>query len=211
MKVWDRGGFGHNWTPPACTGWIAPGFSTLVVTAARFRHSSGVDGLLRHVGAVSGLGGMRYWSTTHKKWQTLVVGAAALAAPSGERRRKDFSPDELTEGRDLYFQQADNLSGKATYRLHIARVSPGRLVFQVENVTTMRYFLLPLFHAGEMQSSYFLDRESPDVWRYYSISRTGEKSSSLAAGHEASSINRAVAYYRHFTGMQTDKEPPAAP
>jgi hypothetical protein len=74
----------------------------------------------------------------------------------------------------------------------------------------MRYFMVTLFDPGEMQSVYFLDRESPEVWRYYSIARTGPKSSSLTAGHAASSINRAVAYYRRLVGIPTDKDPPAA-
>jgi hypothetical protein len=61
-----------------------------------------------------------------------------------------------------------------------------------------------------MQSVYFLDRESPDVWRYYSIARTGKNSSRLTVGHDASSINRAVAYFRRLAGIPTDQEPPAA-
>lgn len=74
----------------------------------------------------------------------------------------------------------------------------------------MRYLFVTLFHPGEMQSIYFLDRESDYVWRYYSIARTGRKASRLAAGHEASSINRAVAFYRSLAGIPTDLEPPAA-
>ena len=74
----------------------------------------------------------------------------------------------------------------------------------------MRYFLVTLFHPGEMQSIYFLDRESDNVWRYYSIARTGRNASRLAAGHESSSINRAVAFYRFLVGIPTDQEPPAA-
>jgi hypothetical protein len=61
-----------------------------------------------------------------------------------------------------------------------------------------------------MQSIYFLDRESDGVWRYYSIARTGRNASRLAAGHAASSINRAVAFYRALAGIPTDQEPPAA-
>ena len=67
-----------------------------------------------------------------------------------------------------------------------------------------------LFHPGEMQSVYFLDRESDNVWRYYSIARTGRNASRLATGHESSSINRAVAFYRSLAGIPTDQEPPAA-
>jgi hypothetical protein len=211
VKAWDRSDLDPNWTPPACTGWTAPGFRTLVVTAADFHHDSGLEGLLRRIGAISELKGMRYWSTTHKQWQTLIVSAYALSGPAGGQRRKDFLPDELVENKSLYYQQEDNLSGKATYRMHIQSISPDRLVFDTENIGTMRYLLLPIFHAGEMQSIYFFERESQNVWRYYSITRIGANASRLAGGHAASSINRAVAFYRYLAAIPTDLEPPAAP
>ena len=116
----------------------------------------------------------------------------------------------MKEGKVLYFEQVDNLSGTAIYRMHIAEASADRLVFDVENVSIMRYFFVTLFHPGEMQSIYFLDRESDNVWRYYSIARTGRNASRLATGHESSSINRAVAFYRSLAGIPTDQEPPAA-
>jgi hypothetical protein len=211
VKAWDRSDLGRDWTPPACTGWATPGLTTLVATAALFRHRSGAEGLMRRIGAISELGGVRYWSTTHKRWQTLIVSACALSGPAGGQRRKDFSPDEITENKFLYFQQEDNLSGKAIYRMHIQNISPDRLVFDIENVSTIRYLLLPVFHPGEMQSIYFFERESQDVWRYYSITRTGANSSKLAGGHAASSINRAVAFYRYLAAIPTDQEPPASP
>jgi hypothetical protein len=107
--------------------------------AARFRHSSGAEGLVRHIGAISELAGMRYWSTTHKQWQTLIVDAYALTGLRPGQRRKDFTPDEMKQGEMLYFEQVDNLSGKAIYRMHIAEASADRLVIDVENITTMRY------------------------------------------------------------------------
>jgi uncharacterized protein DUF6675 len=210
VKFWSESDFGRNWRPPICTGWSEPGFSTLVTTVARFRHTSGVEGLLRHIGAPSNLAGMRYWSTTHKQWQTLIVTAHALTGTPPTQHREDFTLDEMNAGKILYLEQIDNLSGKATYRMHIVEASPDRLVFDVENVSVMRYFFVTLFHPGEMQSIYFLDRESDDVWRYYSIARTGRNASRLAAGHESSSINRAVAFYRSLVGIPTDQEPPAA-
>ena len=80
-----------------------------------------------------------------------------------------------------------------------------------ENTGTIRYLLTPMFRPGDLQTITFLDRESQDVWRYYSIMRTGRKASLLTAGYEASSINRAVAFYRYLAGIPTDKEPPASP
>jgi len=210
VQFWSEADFGRDWKPPACTGWAEMGFSTLVTTAARFRHSSGAEGLLGHIGAVSDLAGMRYWSTTHKQWQTLIVSAHALAGSGATQLRPDFAPDEMQEGKVLYLEQADNLSGTAIYRMRMAELSADRLVFDVENVSVMRYFFVTLFHPGEMQSIYFLDRESDNVWRYYSMVRTGRNASRLATGHEASSINRAVAFYRFLAGIPTDQEPPAA-
>ncbi len=211
IRAWDRAESGRDWIPPACTGWADPGFTTLVATAGRFRQTSGADGLLRQIGAISELAGIRYWSTTRKRWRTLIVSAHALSDATGDRPREDFSPDEMTEGRSLYFEQEDNLSGKAIYRMRIRTVSPDRLVIDTENVSTVRYLLMPIFRPGGIQSITFLDRESQDVWRYYSILRTGKAANPLIGGYEASSINRAAAYYRHLAGIPTDSEPPAAP
>ena len=210
VRSWSKSDFGRDWRPPACIGWATVGFTTLVTTAARFPHTSEAEGLLRHIGAISELKGMRYWSTTHKQWQTLIVDAYALTDLQTSQRRGDFTPDEMKEGKVLYFKQVDNLSGKAIYRMHIAEVSAGRIVFDVENSSTMRYLFIPIFQPGEMQSIYFLDRESDNVWRYYSIMRTGKDASQLIAGNRSSSVNRAVAFYRHLVGIPTDQEPPAA-
>jgi hypothetical protein len=168
------------------------------------------EGLLRHFGAISDLSGMRYWSTTHKQWQTLIVDAYALTGSQPGQRREDFTLDEMKEGKIVYFEQADNLSGKAIYRMHVAETSADRLVIDVENVSTIHYLFIPLFHPGELQSIYFLDRESENVWRYYSIVRTGMNANRMIAGNESSAVNRAVAFYRHFVGIPTDQEPPAA-
>ena len=94
--------------------------------------------------------------------------------------------------------------------MHVTKASADRIVFDVENVGSLRYFLVTLFSSGEMQSIYFLDRESDDVWRYYSMVRTGRNASRLTTGHASSSINRAVAFYRSLAEIPTDQEPPAA-
>jgi hypothetical protein len=211
VRSWDRAESGRDWTPPPCTGWTESGFTTLVVAVGRFHHASGVEGLLRRIGAISEHIGMRYWSTTHHRWQTLIISAHALSDATGDQRREDFSPGEMAGGKSLYFQQEDNLVGKAIYRMRIRSASPDRLVFDTENTGIMRYLLLPMFRPGGMQSITFLDRESQDIWRYYSITRTSRNASLLTAGYEASSINRAVAFYRYLAGIPTDKEPPASP
>ena len=194
----------------ACTGWAEVGFTTLVTTVARFRHTSEAEGLLRHIGAISELTGMRYWSTSHKQWQTLIVEAYGVTGLQTRQLREDFTPDVMNEGKVLYFEQVDNLSGKAIYRMHIAEASADRIVFHVENVSPMHRLFITAFHPGEMQSINFLDRESENVWRHYSIVRIGTNANRLITGNESSAVNRAVAFYRHLVGIPTDLEPPAA-
>jgi hypothetical protein len=210
VKSWSKSDLGRDWKPPVCTGWAEVGFTTLVTITARFPHTSEAEGLLRHIGAISELAGMRYWSTTHKQWRTLIVNANALTDSKPGQRREDFTPNEMKEGKVLYFEQVDNLSGKSIYRMHIVEASASRLVFNVENVSTMRYHFIPLMHPGELQSTYFLDRESDRVWRYYSIVRTGKNANGLTAGNESSSVNRAIAFYRYLVGIPTNQEPPGA-
>lgn len=210
VKSWSATDLGANWAPPPCTHWTAVGFTTLVTISAQFRYDSKDRDLLRRIGAISQLSGVRYWSTTHQRWRTLISDAYALADPQFGHRRGDFTPDEMKEGTVLYFQQVDNLSGKAIYRMHIEKASADRIVFDIENVGTMRYFFISIVPPGELQSIYYLDRESDHVWRYYSIMRAGKRTNRLAAGNEKSAINRAVAAFRHYGGIPTDQEPPAA-
>ena len=210
LRVWKSSDLPPDWKPPACTGWNASDLPTVVAVAARFRFTAGIEELRRKIGAVSETKGMLYWSSTQKRWQKLILNVYASRDPDGNQSRPDFSVDEIAEGRVLYFQQEDNLFGKVTYRLRIRSASAGRLVFDIENATSMRYLVIPVFEAGQAQSIHFLEKEAADVWRYYSIARTTGKAAGVLAGYEGSAINRAVAFYRHLAGIPADQEPPAA-
>jgi len=208
-SVWS--GRDRSWIPPACTGWSAPGYTALVETAGTVRVPGGEAALLRRIGAIRSLAGVRYWSITHGRWQPLVLHAAALRGPEEGLDREDFTPGELTSGQDLYFQQEDSLTGSVVYRLRVLESGEQRVVFETENVAAVRYWLKEIFAPGDLQSTYFFERLSDDLWRFYNLARTGARASRLATGHEASSVNRAVAFYRHYAGIPTDLEPPAAP
>ena len=132
-KFWHNAEVDKRWAFPPCTGWTRPGFSTLVTSVARFHHVSGAEGLLRRIGAISELTGVQYWSATHKKWQTLILDATALTSAKDKSHRADFSADELRRGDDIYFQQSDNLLGKAVYRMRVTECTPDRIVVAVEN------------------------------------------------------------------------------
>jgi hypothetical protein len=211
LLVWSDGELATAWTPPACTGWTSRGFDVLVALAGSFRHEGGIGYLLTRFGAISTLPGIRYWSVSDQAWGPLVTEASALSGPDPERRRADFTAAEMQSGRDLFIAQNDNRSsGEVVYRMRVLTADEGRLVIETENVTAVRKLILTMFAPGELQSTYFLERGSPGVWTYYSLSRTSPDANPLARGHAASYLNRAVALFRYVAGIPTDQEPPAA-
>jgi len=205
VRVWEQ----SNWKPPACIGWTPSDSATIVATAARFHERAGDEALRGRIGAVSKMTGLLYWSTSAGKWQRLILEAYALTAPSGVPR-DDFAPGEIAPGRTFFVLQHDNLLGKVVYEIRIAAASPQHIRFTSSNAEAIRYLALPLFQAADIQSVCFLDRESNDVWRYYSILRMPKQSAILTLGHNASLINRAVALFRYLAAIPADRQPPAA-
>jgi hypothetical protein len=169
-----------------------------------------MDAIRKTRGAISSLAGLRYWSTTNHQWQTLIEEAYAVTGAKSPRRRADFAADEVKTGATLYFEQADNLSGRALFRIDVREASADRLVFEVANATSMKYLLVTLFPAEAMRSLYYLERDGEHGWKYYAITRTAKGASRMTVGHDASWINRSAAYYRHLAGIPADREPPAA-
>lgn len=199
------------WMPPACTGWVAPGAKVLVGLAASFRDEGAIDDFAARLGAVSRLREIRYWSVTDKAWRPLITDAAAVYGPDDRRRRDDFTAAEMIQGKELYFVQHDSRStGEVLYRMRVLEKSDSRLVVNVENASPIRFLAFTLFGANDLQVVTFVERRGPGLWGYYSLSRTGMNASRLAGGHESSYVNRAIAIYRHFVGIPSDRDPPAA-
>ena len=198
-----------NWIPPACLGWDGPAPRLLVAIAGRVHESGGATALLARFGSVSRLRGVRYWSVTDRAWQTLITDAFAVEDAIGSRRRDDFRAEEMLPGVPLYMTERDSRSsGPVIYRMRVISRTPGRVVVSVSNASAMRASMITLFAPEELQTTYFLDQLGPDDWGYYGMS--GAVTGLLTGGHVASSVNRAVAFYRYFVGIPTDQEPPVA-
>ena len=114
--------------------------------------------------------------------------------------------------RKLYFAHDDNrTSGEVIYRLRVQELTLDRLVVTTENVSPVRKLMLRLAEPGGLQSVHFLERKTPHVWRYYVLARTAEDFTFLLGVTDRSYVNRAVALYRHFIGIPTDRDLPLAP
>ena len=204
-----RTGHLDRWTAPGCVGWTSPGSTLLIALAGSFRHSGTAEELVARFGAVSALRGVKYWSVTDAGWRTLITDASALAAADPQQRRADFTAGDLVAGGEVYTAERDSRSsGVVVYRMRVLQSGPDRVVATVANVSAVRRFMVSVFDPGDLQTTYFLQRLSPEVWGYYGL--WGIRTGILTEGHDASSINRAVALYRHFTGVPTDRMPPAA-
>lgn len=213
IQLWHGGDLERaEWKPAQCLGWPAssPSRIVLVVTGS-FRFNGSSSDLLAHSGAISTLLRVRYWSVTDKAWRPLVIDASALSGSDRANRRADFLPSDMASGNLLYYWEDDSRSGEVVHSMKVREHTPARIVIETENITPVRSFMMTLFPPGALQSVKIVERIAPGVWGVYLISRMADTSSVLAAGLEASYINRAIALYRHTAGIPTDLEPPAAP
>ena len=202
----------RDWLAPPCTEWSAIDFNVLIATAGRFRHDGDVTTILDRLGAVSDLNSVHYWSHTRKIWRPLIMDANALNTANPDDIRGNFSEAELVPGHDVYMWQHENTPAReVVYRLQVLERTPDRAVLALENTDPLKYLFLTVFESGEYQFLYFFERESGNVWRYYSLIRIGAGFNPLVRDGGPSYINRAAAMFRHFAGLPTVQEPPAAP
>lgn len=213
IKLWTASELGDGWSPPACTPWQGQSATLVVGLAGHFQDAADADEILARIGAISSLRDVRYWSVTDKNWNALFTRATALDGPDPSKPRRDFSAGEMRAGHDLYFLTADNRSqGDAVSRLRVSTVESGRLVIETTNVTPVRWMFLTFAAPGDVQTWYFLEQATARSWRFYSLTRV-RHAASFGADFipNASYINRALAMYRHFVQIPTDRDPPAVP
>lgn len=199
-----------DWRPDACAHLpIAPP-ARLLALAGRIAGPLERDALLTRFGAISQQRGIRYWSVTDRRWLVLVTGAEALSGPTLALRRSDFTADELKAGQDLYFAQQDNRSSAPViFRMRIRDLTPGSFVFETENVTPVRYLMIQIYPAAGLHTLIYLERADDGAWNYYSLNEIVSENHLFAAS-DKSFVNRAIAFFRLFAGIPTDREPAAA-
>jgi hypothetical protein len=213
VAFWTGADLGKEWVPNICSGWRAGATAFVVAVAGHFSNPNDVRAMLMHIGRISALPEVRYWSVTDKKWEALFGRAASLTGPGAAKPRADFSAAEFHSGSELYFLSADNRTQKDMItKLRAKEIGPDRIVLEMTNVSPVRWLGFTVVPAEDMQTLYFLDRESAGTWQFYSMTRVLNASlffSRLVS--VASYVNRAIAMYRHIAGIRTDRDPPAMP
>lgn len=212
--VWMEDQLPVDWSPPVCSGWSAGPTKVLLAAAGRFNMPGDSVALVRRLTSISTLTEMVYWSSSRGRWRNLFEEAVALSEPDRKATRADFIEDDFVPDAELYYWlKEDNPTAGVVYRTLVRERTPSRLVFETVNVTPVKARLL-IFRAeiaapGEYRQLYYIERESDDVWHYYSLVRMG-RASSLAGTSAANYRNRAESYFRYLAGLRMDREPPAA-
>jgi hypothetical protein len=208
IRVISREAFVQSAIP--CAQLLPGSFDRYVVLVGAFA-AAGTDDVLTRIGAISSLKGIKYWSVKDADWQTLITDAEALESMQG-KVRTDFSPAELKAGKAFYFRQSDNRSsGSVLYRLEILEITPERVGMAVENVSPVKYMLFTVLRPGDVRSVYVFEKIRDGAWAYYNLYGVRERWPPPREDTAKSYGNRAVAMFRHFTGVLTDMRPPAMP
>jgi hypothetical protein len=195
LRAWTRKQLPH-WLLPGCARWDSRKFDILVALAGTFAYAGDADDILRRFAAVSGWRGIQYWSSMDGRSEPFILEQSAVVSDSDDSPRADFTLAELKSRRPLYFTQQDNRStSTVTYRMRLDEAGSDRFVIEVENVSTM-WIVLPVLGPGDIRVTYIVQNLGPGRWGYYSL--TGVNGSS---GHAESVTSRAVAVYRHVSGL----------
>jgi hypothetical protein len=197
---------------PVCQRLPLASAKTVVVMRGSFRIDGSLDDLLTRIGAISARSHLRYWSVTDKKWLEFIANAHAVRLLTHEQARENFTAAELRDGEPVFYVQRDNRSSHSViYRMQVRVTGPAGAVIEIENVTAIRYMLVPMFPPAALHSEVHLQRLAPDLWEILQIDWVGPEASAFARGHEASYVNRTAAMFRYIAGIPSNQAPPAAP
>jgi len=206
LQLWSEPALrSAHWSPPACLGWS--GGSRLVASlAGAFVHRGPIEDLLARIGGLSHYNAIRYWSESRRAWRPLVSAAGLAGRPASP----DLAAADFVAGRAYDYFEEDE-SGRTTYRLTILERGADRIVLQTQNLSSIRFGIVPLFESGSLQTVVFLERQQGDVWRYFQLMRAGEGAGSFALGSPKSFVNRLSALYRYVADLPPARDEAAAP
>lgn len=207
-RAWTKSDIMAGIVAAECAKWLPDNFPLKIALTGSFRHKGNASDLLARFGKISSLRGVQYWSVTDNRWETLVTAAAALNGLNGAQR-PDFTPNELKIGNDFYFTQKDNRSSRpVVYRMQIDTHTPKKLVIRISNASSLYFLMIPFLKPGDIKFTYVLEQLSPKTWGYFSLMGLRNNMEITTINQNSSWINRAVAMYGHFSGVQIDQEPP---
>lgn len=187
-----------DWQPPACLGGWPSRFKFVIALAGHVTIADGTVVLAR-LGAISKMRGLQYYSVTEGASRELIKDASALGENDPQRRRGDFTAEEMASGAGLLFLEEDNRSAHPViYRMRVTHSDRDRVVVETENVSPVKSFLVTLFPPGSFRATYIFTRFQGSDWGLYVVSASTDDASNLVKLAKASYVNRAQALFQHL-------------
>ena len=109
--------------------------------------------LARILASVHGMQGLEYWSASRQRMRTLYAEAWRTDSPEARARLPDPAAPSIAPGdsASFYAWLRDLTFGGNVYRFDIA-IGPGSALMLNENVSPIRYLLVPIVAPGRMRS-----------------------------------------------------------
>ena len=204
---WTAAHVPDGWLRPPCVDWGLHRFSAFVAVTGSFQ-ASGMAEVLSRIASSSAFKGMRYWSVTDGRLESLIMDAYAVQGPSVNARRSDFMAAELQAERELFFVEVDNRSsGPVLYRLVVLERRPDRLVIDIANESRIRSFLMTVFEPGDLRTTLFMSAKGDGTWTCYALASSRPTAFAGLIDNPKSHVNRLVAFFGHVTGLEEDTLP----
>lgn len=203
VDVWlDRHDL-ESWHPPACLDWQEKPTTALIAVSGRFRHDGTLEDLLTRLGSVSQYTSIKYWSWSKHRWRQLFEKTAALSAPVRTAERSDFKADEFREENQLFILQNEAGSvGEVIQRVSIIDRTEDGIEIGITNLSAARVAFLTLFDPGGSEVRLWIERETDDRWRYYSLTRLSGTALLARPALKRSYVSRAEAMFRYLIGVE---------
>lgn len=199
------------WQLAPCLGWPVKPTTVLIATAGRFKQAGTVRAVLARLGAVSTHISIHYWSVLRQKWRPLLEQSYALTASEPFDRRRDFTTDELQTGDHVLVLQDENGPVRELIQqFSIIHRDAEKLIVNATNLTSSTMLLVTLLEVGGSDMHLWLERESGQIWTYYSLTRLSGSKLLAKPALERSYMNRAAAFFHFLADTPDELQSPAA-
>lgn len=153
--------------------------------------------------SISTMEGIEYYSASRKRMRTLFARSYVIDGPDKQKRIPDPLVQEIPAYSRLYIFQEDLTFGENVYRSEY-RYSGQYFLVTNRNMTTMRYFLLPMVKAEQSVTYILLIPAGREILFYGATGANTMSFFGLERTRENSFYNRLKAIYGWFTESVED-------
>ena len=152
------------------------------------------------INKVSTLTGIEYYSASREKMRTLFRRAYRVKTPDNKEVLPDLTFSSIPSAQDITVFQEDLTFGK-NYVSTLYRYNEGRFLMQVNNLTTMWYYILPLVKPGNFRMDLLIVPREDSLIFYGACSVDSASLFGIEKSKKDSFYNRIKAMQNWFSAL----------